>query len=365
MSQNRDMRHPIILRPSDLGHAPPGIYPARVREARPSPHQDTRLTSFGSAERCDVIAGELRTVEGLTKRRPARRSGIAVHGRIDMIPGPIVLDPGAAARTVGHEAGHVQNAGATTRRLCGALRGTGFEIIGVADVARIAEGCHILLGRKIPGSPEPARVIGEGMPRRVVLHFDEADVRSDVAVVDPRVEHACIRPGKRAVWRIALVVTRRERPASNPRIGRSVPATMSRGDDNVVAADDGCRTCARIRKQFAHRDRRTLCVRRSGGNRHHDQGGNAQLCEPGEIRLRFHRYPLRCDCIVTSRHFQSSGWSLRASCSAFGSGAPTADDSGLALFSSFRSCSVKVRGFGVPIVECQSKGFALSRSSRV
>src|SRR5215472_12310918 len=107
-----------------------------------------------------------------------------MHRRIDVIPGAKVPNPRTAARAVGHVAGHIQHAPSTTRRLRGALRGALFEIVGAADVARIAKRAHGLRRRVIPRTPEPARVISHGMTGGVVLQPDQANVGRDVAVVD-------------------------------------------------------------------------------------------------------------------------------------------------------------------------------------
>src|SRR5215469_9798986 len=64
-------------------------------------------------------------------------------------------------------------------------------------------------------------------------------------------------------------------------------------------------------------------------------------------------------------YFQSSGWSFRASSLALGLGAPPSDDSGRALFNASLSARVRVRRFGLPMVEFQSRGFAFRRSWRV
>ena len=58
----------------------------------------------------------------------------------------------------------------------------------------------------------------------------------------------------------------------------------------------------------------------------------------------------------TSHHFQSSGWSLRASCSAAGFGSPPAD------VCPSNALGPSVLGVFAPMVEFQSKGTALSRS---
>src|SRR6516164_6781617 len=92
------------------------------------------LAAFIVAKQDDVVAGELRAVEVLPERPSARLTNIAVHRRIDVIPGAIVPDPRTATRAVGHAAGHVQHTRSATRRLSRALRCATFEIIGAPDV---------------------------------------------------------------------------------------------------------------------------------------------------------------------------------------------------------------------------------------
>jgi hypothetical protein len=133
------------------------------------PASERSSAAFSVAKQCNIVVGELWAVEFLTERSGAGLIDIAVHCRIDVISRAQVLNPRTAARAVGHIAGHVQHAPSATRRLSGALRCALFEIVGAADVARIAERVHGLRWWKIPRTPEPARVIGYGMAGTVIL----------------------------------------------------------------------------------------------------------------------------------------------------------------------------------------------------
>src|SRR5437667_9714695 len=58
-------------------------------------------TGFSVAKQYNVVSGELWAVEFLTERSGAGLIDIAVHRRIDVIPGAIVPNPGTAARALG------------------------------------------------------------------------------------------------------------------------------------------------------------------------------------------------------------------------------------------------------------------------
>src|SRR5436190_16573678 len=139
---------------------------------------------------------------------------------------------------------------------------------------------------------------------------------------------------------------------------------MRRGDNDVLAADDGGRAGAGAREQLP--DCGGLRLHGPNGARHGDQGGHEKKRASARARLGDHcRLPSLSDACVTPHHFQSSGCCFLASSSEFGAGAPPADCSGLASCSALRSAAVRVRGFGFPVVVDQSSGFAFSRSSRV